>query len=307
VVVKNGIVKGRQFYVYILAILSMLLWGMSFVWTTIVFRYYPPVTTVFLRLVISFLLLFAGLKLFGKIEKIQKKDYGLFLLSSLLNPFLYFIGESYGLKLSSSTISAVVIATIPLFTPIAAYYTLKEKLTRLNLLGMITSFSGIILMIINKNLTLNASPTGIALLMFAVASAIAYSVFLKKLTTRYSAFTIIAVQNLIGALYFLPIFLIFEFVPFLSIQPDSKLVGSLLALAIFCSSLAYIFFTISTKEIGVNKTTVFSNLIPVFTGVFSYFILGELFSFQKILGMAVVIFGLYLSQMKKRTPVVNYG
>ncbi len=285
----------------------MLLWGMSFVWTTIVFRYYPPVTTVFLRLVISFVLLFAGLSLFGKIEKIQRKDYGLFLLSSLFNPFLYFIGESYGLKLSSSTISAVVIATIPLFTPIAAYYTLREKLTRLNLVGMVTSFSGIVLMIVNKNLTLNASPAGIAFLLFAVASAIGYSVFLKKLTARYTAFTIIAVQNLIGAFYFLPIFLTFELRSFLSIQPDASLVGSLLALSIFCSSLAFIFFTISTKEIGVNKTSMFSNLIPVFTGVFSYFILGELFSFQKVLGMSVVIFGLFLSQMKKRIPVVNYG
>jgi drug/metabolite transporter (DMT)-like permease len=285
----------------------MLLWGMSFVWTTIVFKYYPPVTTVFLRLIISFILLFAGLALFGKLEKIKRKDYRLFLTSALFNPFLYFMGESYGLKLSSPTISAVVIATIPLLTPIAAYYTLKEKLSRMNLFGMIASFSGIVIMIVNRNLSLNASPAGIGLLMFAVASAIGYSVFLKKLSSRYSAFTVIAVQNLIGAIYFLPFFLVFEIRTFLSTPLDASLVSSLLSLAVFCSSLAYVFFTISTREIGVNKTTVFSNLIPVFTGVFSYFILGELFNFQKILGMGVVIFGLYLSQLKKSTPVVYYG
>jgi len=297
----------KRFYIYSLVIISMLLWGMSFVWTTIVFRYYPPVTTVFLRLVISFLLLFAGLKLFGKLEKIKRKDYRLFMTLALLNPFLYFIGESYGLKLSSSTISAVVIATIPLFTPIAAYYALKEKLTRMNVIGMIASFSGIGIMIVNRNLSMNASPAGIGLLLFAVASAIGYSVFLKKLSSRYSAFTIIAVQNLIGAIYFLPFFLIFEIKIFLATPPNASLISSLLALAIFCSSLAYVFFTISTREIGVNKTTVFSNLIPVFTGVFFYFILGELFNFQKILGMVIVVFGLYVSQLKKSTPVVYYG
>ncbi|MCK7531383.1 MAG: DMT family transporter [Marinilabiliales bacterium] len=119
--------KGKSAYIYSIAILSMVLWGMSFVWSTIVFRYYPPITTVFLRLVISFLLLFAGIFAFGKMEKIQKKDIKIFLVSAALNPFLYFLGESYGLKMSSSTISAVVIATIPLFTPILAYYTLKGK------------------------------------------------------------------------------------------------------------------------------------------------------------------------------------
>jgi len=285
----------------------MVLWGMSFVWSTIVFRYYPPITTVFLRLVISFLLLFAGIFAFGKMEKIQKKDIMIFLVSAGLNPFLYFLGESYGLKMSSSTISAVVIATIPLFTPILAYYTLKERLTKLNVIGTIISFSGILLMIINRNLTLNASPLGIALLLFAVATAVSYSVFLKKLSLRYSAFTIIAVQNLIGAIYFFPFFLFLEWNIFVSVKPDFTVVSSLLALAVFCSSLAYVFFTIATREMGVNKTNVFSNLIPVFTGVFSYFILGELFTLQKILGMAVVIFGLYLSQIKKSSPVIYYG
>jgi len=299
--------KGKSAYIYSIAILSMVLWGMSFVWSTIVFRYYPPITTVFLRLVISFLLLFAGIFAFGKMEKIQKKDIMIFLVSAGLNPFLYFLGESYGLKMSSSTISAVVIATIPLFTPILAYYTLKERLTKLNVIGTIISFSGILLMIINRNLTLNASPLGIALLLFAVATAVSYSVFLKKLSLRYSAFTIIAVQNLIGAIYFFPFFLFLEWNIFVSVKPDFTVVSSLLALAVFCSSLAYVFFTIATREMGVNKTNVFSNLIPVFTGVFSYFILGELFTLQKILGMAVVIFGLYLSQIKKSSPVIYYG
>ncbi len=299
--------KGKSAYIYSIAILSMLLWGMSFIWSTIVFRYYPPITTVFLRLVISFLLLFAGIFAFGKMEKIQKKDIKIFLVSAGLNPFLYFLGESYGLKMSSSTISAVVIATIPLFTPILAYYTLRERLTKLNLIGMIISFSGILLMIINRNLTLNASPLGIALLLFAVATAVSYSVFLKKLSMRYTAFTIIAVQNLIGAVYFFPSFLFFEWNIFISVKPDFTMVSSLLALAVFCSSLAYVFFTIATREMGVNKTNIFSNLIPVFTGVFSYFILGELFTFQKILGMSVVIFGLYLSQIKKSSPVIYYG
>lgn len=304
---STGRFKGRSAYIYGIAVLSMLFWGMSFVWTTIVFRYYPPITTVFLRLVISCIILFAGILLFGKLEKIQKKDFKIFLVSSALNPFLYFLGESYGLKMTSSTISAVIIATIPLFTPILAFYTLKERLTKLNIAGMIISFAGILVMIINLNLTLNASPLGILLLLFAVATAVTYSIFLKKLTTKYTAITIISVQNLFSAIYFLPLFVFFELRSFVSVQIDFTLISSLLALAVFCSTVAYIFFTMATHELGVNKTNVFSNLIPVFTAVFSYIILGELFTGQKLIGMAIVVLGLYLSQIKKSTTVVNYG
>ncbi len=283
---------------------SMLLWGMSFVWSTIVFRYYPPITTVFLRLVISFLLLFGSVTLFGKFEKIRKEDYKLFLLSALFNPFLYFLGESYGLKMSSSTISSVIIATIPLFSPVVAYYTLKEKLTRLNIIGMMVSFAGIILMLVDGKLNLSASPLGIVLLLFAVATAITYSVFLKKLSSKYSAINIITVQNLIGALYFLPFFLFLEMENFFTVKPDFKLISSLLSLAVFCSSLAYILFTIAMREIGVGRTNMFTNLIPVFTAVFSFFLLGEEFNIQKLSGMAIVIVGLYLSQIKKSPPVI---
>ena len=184
----------------------MLFWGMSFVWSSIVFEYYLPVTTVFLRLVLSSALLFAGMKLYGKMERIAAKDYKLFFLSALFNPFFYFLGESYGLKYSSPTISAIIIATIPLFTPVVAFYMLGEKLRRMNIAGIIISFIGIIVMLANKEFILSASLFGVVFLLFAVGSALAYSVYLRKLSVKYSAVFIIAVQNLLGALYFLPIF-----------------------------------------------------------------------------------------------------
>lgn len=299
--------KGKKVYVYILAILSMLFWGMSFVWTSIVFQYYPPITTVFLRLVISTALLFAGIKLFGKLEKIDRKDYKLFFLSALFNPFLYFLGESYGLKYSSATISAVVIATIPLFTPVVAFYLLGERLRKMNIVGIAISFIGIIVMLANKNFIISVSPIGIGLLLFAVGSALAYSVYLKKLSKKYSPVFIIAVQNLLGAIYFLPLFLFLDFDEFISVPLNFRLVSSLLALAIFCSSLAFVFFTISTREIGISKTNIFANLIPVFTAVFSYFMLAEYFNAQKIAGMAIVLFGIYLSQINKRPRPVQYS
>lgn len=295
---KRGVLL--HFGIYPIAILSMIFWGMSFVWTSIVFKYYHPITTIFLRLIISTTLLSIFILFTGRFEKLKKEDRGLLLLSALFNPFLYFMGENFGLQNSSPTISAVIIATIPVFAPLVAFYTLKERLSWLNILGIIISFAGIGIMLVNPDLTLNASPYGVMFLLGAVASAIIYSVFLKKLTYKYSALTIITYQNAIGIIYFMPLFFLFDFEHFITVKPNRELISSLLQLAFFASSLAFIFFTMTVKELGVSKANVFSNLIPVFTAVFSAIFISEIFSSTKIAGMAVVIAGVMVAQVKKR-------
>ena len=293
--------KNSKFYPYGTAIIAMLLWGMSFVWTAIALRYYEPISIIFMRLSISTIFLFVSLKLMGKFEKIQRSDYKLFIMSALFNPFLYFLGENYGIKLTSPTVSAVLIATIPLFAPILAFFMLREKLSILNIIGMLISFFGVIIMLLNRSFSLEASPLGIAALLLAVASAVAYSIFLKKLSSRYSPIFIIAIQNLIGLTLFLPVFLVFDFNHFITIKPSFEVISSIIALAVFCSSIAFILFTIATREIGVSKTNIFANLIPVFTGVFSFFIIGEDLNSQKLIGISLVVGGLFFAQLKKST------
>ena len=278
----------------------MLFWGMSFVWTTVVLKYYDPISTIFLRLVLSTIILFSGLALFKKLEKINKEDYKLFLVSALFNPFFYFLGENFGLKYSTPTIASVLIATIPLFVPVAAYFMLKERVSRMSIIGIIISFLGIIVMLVNRDLSLNTPPLGAGLLGIAVASAVFYTILIKRLSPKYSAFTIIAVQNLIGIIYFLPLFLIFGLNKFVQVKPNFELISSLVALAFFCSTLAFVFFTISIKNIGVSRTSVFGNLIPVFTAIFSFIILSEQFNLNKIVGMGIVMVGVVLAQFKIR-------
>jgi len=285
-------------WIYILVLLSMIFWGLSFVWSTIVFRYYNPVTTIFLRLLLSSLILLSFMKITGKLEKIRKEDRKLLILSAFFNPFLYFLGENFGLKYSTPTITSVIIATIPVFTPLAAYLTMRESVTWMNVAGIIISFIGIGIMLINPDLSLNASPAGAILLMGAVTSAIIYTVLLKKLIIKYSPLTIITYQNTLGAFYFLPIFLIFDFSHFITVKPNAELITSLLQLALFASSLAFIFYAVGVKRIGMIRTNVFSNLIPVFTAIFSAIFISENFTSTKIAGMTVVILGVMVTQLK---------
>ncbi|MDY0104655.1 MAG: DMT family transporter [Lentimicrobium sp.] len=291
---KNSIV-----YYYLFAVLAMLFWGLTFVWSKIALAFYEPVTLIFLRLAISAVLLGLVIKLFGSFQKIERADRKWFLMLALAEPFFYFLGENYGLKFVSSTISSVIIATIPLFSPFVAFLFTRERTGIFSWLGILVSFLGIIIMIVNPDLSLNAEPKGIAFLFLAVGSALLYSAYVKKLTGKYNALNIIVRQNLIGALYFMPLFFLFEFKSFIGIQPTRELVLAVLQLALFGSCLAFIFFTMAIAKLGMVKANIFTNLIPVFTAVFSYFVLYEVFNIQKITGILLVVLGIVVSQYRE--------
>jgi len=288
----------KNLLIYGSLILAMLFWSFSFVWVKIVYLIYNPITTVFLRLVISSVLLFLIGKGFKKISSIDKKDRLSILALAFFEPFLYFLGESFGLKYVSSTIGAVVISTIPMFSTIAAYYFYKEKLGKMNILGILISIIGVAIIIFNKSFSLVVAPIGLVCLFVAVGAAVGYSVVLKKLAAKYNPITLITYQNSIGLLYFLPLFLILDWQHFLQAVPTQEVISALVLLAVFASTLAFICFTYGLNFLGITKSNIFINVIPVFTAIFAYFVIDEVLSFQKIAGMIVVIGGLFLSQIK---------
>jgi drug/metabolite transporter (DMT)-like permease len=233
-----------------------------------------------------------------KLQKIRKGDLKYFILVSIFNPFLYFLGESYGIKFSSTTVAAVIIATIPLFTSFTSSYFLNEKITKMNILGVFFSIIGVGFVIFNNGEAIEASTFGIGMLSFAVAAAIGYTLILKKLTSKYNSITVVTYHNFIGIFLFAPLFFIIDFPEFRMSGFSSEAWVPMLELAIFGSSFAFIFFTFSIHKIGVGKANAFTNLIPVFTAFIAYFVLDEILNFNKMLGISLVIAGLFLSQIK---------
>jgi drug/metabolite transporter (DMT)-like permease len=279
----------------------MLFWGLSFIWSSRLLNYYQPVTIIFIRLILSSLLLFTFIQLLGMRQKIARSDIKLIFLSALFNPFLYFLGENYGLKFSTPTIAAVIIATIPVFSPLIGFVSFREKLSPLNFIGIAVSFIGVVLILVNNDFELTADIRGVLFLFCAVLSALFYSVTLKKLTARYSAVNLIAYQNFIGIFLFLPFFLIFEAKSITTIPINREIITSFLLLAVLASSVSFVCFAHSVKLIGMSKSNIFSNLIPVFTAFFSFLLLDEGFTLRKIIGIAVVIGGVYLSERSKKS------
>jgi drug/metabolite transporter (DMT)-like permease len=202
-------------------------------------------------------------------------------------------------------VAAVIVATIPLISPLFAWYFFREKLKWMNVAGLSLSFAGVALVVLNGSLQFDASPLGVGLEFIAVLSAIGYSVVLRKLVDRYNTLSIIAYQNIIGIFYFLPVWLVVDYNDFLQRPFHSEAFRAIVLLAVFSSLLAFVFFTQSIRQIGVNRSNSFINLIPVFVAVLSFFVLNENLNLQKFIGIVVVVAGLFLAQVKRKPARVE--
>ncbi len=292
--------KNRDFLAILSALGAAFFWSFSFVWFKIAFIAYKPITVVIFRLAISALLIIGIAWALKRLQKPTLKDLKLFVWMAFFEPFIYFMGESYGLKYVSSTVAAVIVATIPLLTPIAAWYFHKEKISRMNVFGLVFSFVGVSLVVLNGSFRFDASPLGVGLEFLAVFAAIAYAIVLKNLASRYNTLTIIAYQNIIGLLLFLPFWLVIDFNDFINTPFHAQAFRAIILLAVFSSTLAFVFFTQSVRHMGVNKANTYINLIPVFVAILAFLILKDELGVQKIMGILVVVAGLFLSQLKKK-------
>ena len=221
-------------------------------------------------------------------------------MMATFEPFCYFLGESFGLTYVSATVCSVLISTIPVFATIGAWLIFKERLKAINYAGIILSFIGVLVFILNKDGSISFNIKGLGLLMIAVISAVGYNLTLSRLVGSYSPVFIVSVQNIIGVVLFLPLFMIFDFNHFINTPFDLKMFLPILELAAFASCGAFILFAYSVEKIGITKANVFTNSIPVFTAFFSFILLGDKMTVQNITGMAIVIAGLFMSQMNGR-------
>ncbi len=295
--------KGKP---YVALVLSMIFWSFSFVWFKIANADYNPVAIVFIRLCLAIVFLSGFLWVTKRFTRVKKGDRKYFFLLALFEPFFYFLGESFGLTYVSSTVGSVIISTIPVFAVIFAFVIYREKLKLINYLGVIISFIGVLIFITSSTGSITLNPRGLALMFLAVISAVGYNMMLHRLAYDYDPVTIVNIQNIIGAILFLPIFLIFDLKDLMATGIVAKSFGAIILLAIFASCGAFVLFAYSVRHVGIARANIFSNLIPVFTAIFAFFIVGDRLSVRNGVGMAVVIAGLFLSQAgKNRQAVVD--
>jgi drug/metabolite transporter (DMT)-like permease len=261
---------------------------------------FQPITLITLRISIASLLLFIVLQLTGKLQKIRRKDFKWFVLLAFFEPFLYYVGETYGLTMVESTPAAVIISTIPLFAPLIAFIVLRERIGLLTIIGIIVSLVGVFFVIYEPGGGFKSNPWGVALMFIAVFSAICYATVLRKIPLHYDNMNVIFYQSLLGLIFFIPTFFLTDYLTIQNIKVSNQSLVALLLLAVFASVIAFVLFAGAVRKVGVTRTNVFINLIPVFTAIFSWLILDEKLTVSKWIGITIVIFGIFISQWGKR-------
>ncbi|MBR4806139.1 MAG: DMT family transporter [Bacteroidales bacterium] len=288
---------------YIFALVSITFWGFSFIWEDYLIKNNIEIFAfIFERMLLSAVILWAVGLLIGSIQKIEKGDMKWMFLLALGEPFIYFLGENFGIKYTSGVLAAVIIATIPLFCTVIDRILYKFRLSFQKIFGCLLSLAGIIFFFMNKG-GMGTSPLkGILLLfLFAVGGALIYGYTTKKMCQKYSPFTIVTYQFTFGALLFLPLFLIFGLK---GLTPEYFTMGvqsKIFALALLCSCICFGLWAYCTGKLGVTRVNIFSALIPLVSAAVAYFLFPgqESFTTLKFIGIALTVTGVVVVQLVK--------
>lgn len=292
-------VQPSKVLTYIASTFAITLWGMSYIWTDKLIALGIPIFYfVFVRILLAGVILFLFNTAYTRIKRIQRQDLPKFLLLAFFEPFIYFICETYGLKLTGSpTLSALVIATIPIFSIGAGMLFFKEKINAVNVIGIFLSLVGILMVVMAKGELGDKFIWGVVLLLIAVISEVGHASITKSLAGNYSSQVIVMYQFLIGAIYLFPLF-IWKGIEGFSIEthftPDVWY--PIICLAVLCSSLAFSLWVSTIKSLGVAKSSIFSALIPVAAAIIAWVLGHEMLDQRQWAGIGISTLGVILSQ-----------
>ena len=286
---------------YIAILFAMLFWGLSFVWIKhLLNNNFPVFTIVFIRLVLASAVFVTLLSIGKKLQRVERADYKDFILLAFFEPFLYFIGEDFGLKYVDASYAAVIIALIPIVISITMYFAERAPIRWEFVVGTLVSVAGVLMLTTSPDGQATFSLKGTLLLGLAVLAAAGYSVQLTRLLKKYTPATVTTWQNFIAIPFYLPFILIFDVKQWPSLTWDFDAVLSLVCLALLCSAGAYMLYSYSVKQLTVNKTSVFTNLLPIVTLLAASAIGLESFTPIKFWGILVIVAGVTFSQFKLR-------
>jgi len=287
-------VRSMNGHEWLLLITLSILWGGAFFFVGIAVDALPPFTIVALRVSIAAIVLSGIVYLSGLILPSDRSIWAAFLAMGLLNNVIPFSLIVWGQTQIGSGLASILNATTPLFTVVAAHFlTRDEKLTKARLAGILIGFSGVIIMIGHEALY------GLGENMFAqlaiLGAALSYS-FAGIFGRRFQKMGINPLVTATGQVCASSVLLIplalFVDQPWNIPLPGWEVVGAVLGLALFSTSLAYILYFRILSTAGATNVLLVTLLIPLSAIVLGSTFLGEQLELKHFLGMGLISFGL---------------
>ena len=284
---------------YVAAIISSILFGLSFLFSKIALTVANPLALVAFRFLLAFsvmsaLIMFKSFKVNYKNKPIKE-----LILVCLSEPVVYFIFETYGLRETSSSIAGLMLAIIPIAVTILGVYFLKEIPSIKRVMYIVVSVSGVaIIGVMSSSDNTSTSLRGILLLLGAVTCAGLFTIISRKASKHFTPIEITYFMMGSGAVFFNLIWITSltirgEITTYFEPLSKPEFIIPVLFLGILSSIVAYLLINYTLSKIEASNTSVFANISTIVSVVAGVVILKETFHFYDFIGSALILIGVW--------------
>ena len=257
--------------------------------------YIKPFGFIMLR-VIGACILFWTFSMFTPKEKVERADWGRFLLCAIFGMVINMLAFFKGLDLSTPINSAVLVTTTPIIVVILSIFLIQEKVRLSRGIGIIIGLIGaLILVLYAQEIRADAPniPLGNTLFLVNATSFGLYLILAKKLVDKYHVFTLMKWLFLIGVIVNLPIALP-EFLEVSWMQLPLEAVLTMLFVVVGTTFCAYLFNVFALTQLKASTVSAFIYLQPVIGIIFAVITGKDYLTPVKIGAAVLVLLGVYL-------------
>lgn len=262
------------------ALIANIIFGFSYLFSKTALAVASPIVLIASRFLLATLIM-SVLALTGAVKvsfKGKGKHLPQLLLLALFQPILYFIFETYGLSMCSTTFSSITFAFMPLMSVLFAFVILKERPTRLQLVFCCVALIAVIGMAFIEKNGGQLSLLGAVLMMGSRFCAVGFNIMSRKLSDVFSAFERTYAMMGLSTVVFVIMALVMNInAPEAIITPftDTGYIVSVLYLGGLSSILAFLLTNMANNHLTLARATAFSNIITVVSVVSGIVILKE--------------------------------
>ncbi|MDF2594927.1 MAG: multidrug transporter [Clostridia bacterium] len=289
---------------HLTALLTIFIWGTTFICTKILLVDFSPFEILFFRFTIGYIALIVIHPRLTKSKNIREEL--LFAAAGFCGVTMYFLLENIALTHTLASNVGTLVSVSPFFTALMAHFFLKgEPLRSQFFAGFLVSILGIILIAFNGNYILKLSPQGDLLAIFSCLFWAAYSILMRKIS-GLGYHTIGCTRRIFfyGLVFMTPALLLSDFHFELSRFTKPVNLLNIIFLGLFASALCFVAWNWCVGILGAVKTSTYIYLVPVITIASSYLILKENITVAALLGTFLTIIGLFLSEKKTKGKII---
>lgn len=277
-----------------LALLTVSVWGVTFVSTKILLGQGMSPTDIFIsRFAIAYIciIFFSHSRLFAS----SVRDEMLLALAGLTGGSLYFLAENSALGITFASNVSLLICMAPVFTMILGSAVLKDKIKPIAWGGSLLALAGVAAVVLNGSLNLGINPLGDFLTLTAALSWAVYTLLVKRLNSTYSNMFITRKVFFYGIVTAAAYAALSGVGIRLPLSNPGPVIANLLFLGVGASFACYMIWNVVVKALGPEKASNYIYLNPLVTILASSVILGEQLTPWTLIGAAAIITGVYLT------------